>query len=128
MKATRCLCVMGLMTVLSLLYVSQQTEVVKLGYQITAEEKRLVEAQDRRTSLEFTLSTIQSPVSIEENFMVPSGSFEMPHAFRLVKIEEPVDAAASAATAAASTPPKGWRRFALSALFSARSAEARTLK
>ena len=92
MKTTRCLCVTGLVTVFSLLYVFQQTEVVKLGYKITAEEKRLEEAQDRRTSLEFTLSTIQSPISIEENFMVPSGGFEMPHAFRLVKVEAPADA------------------------------------
>ena len=128
MKTTRCLCVMGLVTVFSLLYVFQQTEVVKLGYRITAEEKRLEAAQDRRTSLEFTLSTLQSPVSIEENFMVPSGSFEMPRAFRLVRIEEPADTTAAALNVATSSRSTGWRRFALSALFSARQAEARTVK
>ena len=128
MKTTRCLAIMGGVTVLSLLYVFQQTEVVKLGYQITAQEKKLESAMDRRTSLEFALSTLQSPVSIEENFVVPSGSFEMPQAFRLVKLDQPANASPTALNVATSSGSSGWRRFALSSLFSARRAEARTVK
>ena len=41
MKTARCLAVMGLATFLSLAYVFQQTEAVKLGYLITARERKL---------------------------------------------------------------------------------------
>ena len=128
MRTTRCLLIAGLVTVLSLLYVFQQTEVVKLAYRITAEEQRLEAAQDRRTTLEFALSTLESPVSIEQNFMFPNGSFEMPRSFRLVKVEGPSAASAAALSVATSSTSSGWRRFALRSLFSARQAEARTVK
>jgi len=128
MKTTRCLLVTGLVTVLSLLYVFQQTEAVKLAYRITAEEKKLETAQDRRTALEFLLSTLESPFSIEQNFMLPNGSFEMPRAFRLVKVEPPAAPSAAALSVATSSTSSGWRRFAFRSLFSARQAEARTVK
>jgi len=128
MRTTRCLFVVGLVTVLSLLYVFQQTEVVKLGYRITAEEQKLEAAQDRRTALEFTLSTLESPVSIEQNFMLPDGNFEMPSAFRLVKVPGPAAPSAAALSVATSSTSSGWRRFAFHSLFSARQAEARTVK
>jgi hypothetical protein len=128
MKTARCLLTTGLATVIGLLYVFQQTEVVKLGYQITAQEKELEVAQDRRTALEYTLSTLESPVSIEQNFMLPNGSFEMPRTFRLVKIEEPASTSAAALSVAASSTSSGWRRFAFHSLFSARQAEARPVK
>ncbi len=127
MKTTRCLVLTGLVTVLCLLYVFQQTQVLKLAYRITAEEQKLEAAQDRRTALEFALSTLESPVSIEQNFMLPNGSFEMPSAFRLVKVERPA-ASAAALNVATSSTSSGWRRFAFRSLFSARQAEARTVK
>jgi len=126
MKTTRCLAITGLVTVLGLLYVFQQTQVLKLAYRITAEEQKLEAAQDRRTALEFALSTLESPVSIERNFMLPNGSFEMPSAFRLVKLERPASAAALSVATSSTSP--GWRHFAFRSLFSARQAEARTVK
>ena len=128
MRTTRYLFTTALVTVLGLLYVFQQTQVIQLGYRITAEERRLEEAQDRRTALEFTLSTLESPVSIEQNFMLPNGSFEMPSALRLVKVEVPAAASAAALSVATSSTSSGWRRFAFHSLFSARPAEARTVK
>ncbi|MGE5280628.1 MAG: hypothetical protein ACM3L6_07800 [Deltaproteobacteria bacterium] len=128
MKTSWCLTALAGVTALCLLYVFQQTEVVKLGYRITTEEKKLEAAQDRHTSLEFSLSRLQSPVSIEQNFIVPSGSFEMPAAFRLVKVAVPPAAPAAALNVAVSSGSSGWRRFALRSLFSTRQAEARTVK
>lgn len=128
MRTARCLFITGLVTALGLLYVFQQTQVLTLAYRIAAEEQKLQAAQDRRTALEFTLSTLESPVSIEQNFMLPNGSFEMPAAFRLVKVEAPAAVSAAALSVAASSTSSGWRRFAFRSLFSARQAEARTVK
>jgi hypothetical protein len=128
MKTTRCLALVGCVTAMSLLYVFQQTEVVKLGYQITAQEKKLEAAQDRRTALDFVLSSIESPVSIGQNFMLPNGTFEMPSTFRLVKVGQPAQSSAAALSVATSSRSSGWRRFAFRSFFSPRQAEARTVK
>ena len=108
------------------MYVFQQTEIVKLGYQITSTEKILEAALDRKTSLEYTLSSLESPLSLDKNLFLKNEGFEMAKDCKLVKLGP---AAKTFATAGAHPAPVSrLKQLASQMLFANKQAEAKTVK
>lgn len=129
MRTSRWIFYTVLGTALCLLYVYQQTEIVKLGYRIRTAEKVLESCLDRKIALEYTLSSLESPVNIDKTLFLKGDGFEMAKDYKLVKLEtsRPVQPVLMA-RAARSARNTIFKRLAFSTWFGARSAEAKTIK
>lgn len=116
-------------TALCLLYVYQQTEIVKLGYRIRSAEKVLESCLDRKIALEYTLSSLESPVNIDKALFLKGEGFEMARDYKLVKLKTGRSVQRTRmAKAARSARNTIFKRLAFSTWFGARSAEAKTIK
>lgn len=127
MRMSRSILYTALGTVSCLFYVFLQTETVKLGYEITRTRNVMENCLDRKTSLEYTLSSLESPVSLEKNLFLEKQGFEMAPSCKLVKVGgSPKDMTYDTLE----SPAKGsiFMRLAWNSLFASRSAEAKTLK
>ena len=122
MRTSRSILYTALGTVLCLVYVFQQTEIVKLGYRITFAQKVLESCLDRKTALEYTVSSLESPLNLDKSLFLKKDGYEMPQTFKLVKvgrpkrIGSPVERMVSA------------KRFAFLSVFADKQAEAKTVK
>lgn len=130
MRTSRCILYTALGTGLCLLYVFLQTEVVKLGYQITTTQKVLETSLDRKKALEYNLSTLESPLNIDKKLFLKGDGYEMAKDYRLVKVGMPAGRAGTAAAAKETRVAKVsvWKRLALQTLFASKQAEARTIQ
>lgn len=130
MRTSRCILYTAVGTVLSLLYVFQQTEVVKLGYKITAAESVLEAASDRKTALEYSLSSAESPFSLDKNLFLKEDSFEMAGKFRLVKVVSPktLESRVRVASLPSVSGAARLKRLAYAILSAGKQAEAKTVK
>lgn len=130
MRTSRCILYTALGTVLCLLYVFQQTEIVKLGYRIHATGKVLETAVDHKTMLEYTLSTLESPRNLDQNLILKNDGFEMAQGFRLVKVDTAGAGISPMTRPKMASRPRGtiFSRLAFQSLFASRQAEAKTLK
>lgn len=131
MRTSRCILYTAIGTVLSLLYVFQQTEIVKLGYKITLTENVLEAAQDRRTSLEYTLSSLESPLSLDKNLFLNKDEFEIARSYKLVKVGIPKKEGvlpADKTRVAREGRLSLWKRLASASFFAGPQAEAKTLR
>ncbi len=127
MKMSRSVLYTAFGTVFCLFYVFLQTEAVKIGYEITRAQSVLETCLDRKTSLEYTLSSLESPLNFEKNLFQEKQGFEMAQTCKLVKVGgEPKDMTSQVAEPAV----KGsiFMRLAWNSLFASRSAEAKTVK
>lgn len=126
MRTSRCILYTALGTGLCLLYVFIQTEIVKLGYRITSAEKILEVHLDRKTALEYHLSMLESPVSLDKNILFKNEGFEMAKDYKLVKLSPQVSSGKARGAVVASAGKE--KRFAWSSLFASRQAEAKTVR
>lgn len=127
MRMSRAILYTAFGTVFCLFYVFLQTETVKLGYEITRAQNVMENCLDRKTSLEYTLSSLESPVSLEKNLFLEKQGYEMAPSCKLVKVGgSPKDMTYDALE----SPAKGsiFMRLAWNSLFASRPAEAKTLK
>lgn len=125
MRTSRCIFYTLLATMLALLYVGQQTEIVKLGYRIHQAERVLEALRDKKTSLEFTLSSLESPLHLDKSLFLNNNDFEMAQSFKLVKVAPKVQ---PALYAQASQRRTVLQRLAKLGIFEARQAQAQTTK
>lgn len=65
MKLFRYVISMTIFTVAALVYVHQQIELVKLGYEIDCKDKKVKEMLDRRDILRYNISNLESPSRLE---------------------------------------------------------------
>ncbi len=130
MRTSRCILYTAVGTVLCLLYVFQQTEIVKMAYRITSAEKILEASLDRKTALEYTLSTLESPLNLDKNLFLKEDGFEVAGKFKLVKViaHGKVSGGVRAVPAAAPSGFASFKRLAMSFLFASKQAEAKTVK
>ncbi len=131
MRTSRCILYTAIVTVLSLLYVYQQTEIVKLGYRITRAENVLQSMRDRRTSLEFTLTSLESPSNLDKNlFMNNNNQYEMAQSFKLVKVAPLSSQGVRVASGSKMgfAPLSFLKRLARQGIFAPTQAEAKTVK
>ena len=124
MRTSRCIFYTLLVTMFALLYVAQQTEIVKLGYKIHQAERVLEALRDKKTSLEFTLSSLESPLHLDKSLFLNNNDFEMAQSYKLVKVApqglKPV------LYAQASQRQSVLQRLAKLSIFEARQAQAQT--
>lgn len=130
MRTSRWLLYTAVGTLLCLLYVFQQTEIVKLGYRITQAQKALEVCLDRKTRLEYIVSSLESPSSIDKNLLLKNDSYEMPVSYKLVKLaprvkERGIFAKSSVPVGISKAAP---RRLAFQSLWGPKQAEAKTIK
>lgn len=129
MRTSRSILFTALGTVLSLLYVFQQTEIVKLGYKITSAQNVLEQCFDRKTSLEYTVFSLESPFNLDKSLLLQKDGFEMPQTYKLVKVGPAKNVAgARVKTARSASRTAGIRRLAFLSLFADKQAEAKTIK
>jgi len=131
MRTSRCILYTALGTGLCLAYVFLQTEVVKLGYKITETQKVLETCLDMKKALQYSLSSLESPLNIDKSLFLKDNAFEMAKEYRLVKVGFEAfgpSAQAFAPKTVSSVRESAWRRFALLFLFASKPAEAKTVK
>ena len=128
MRTSRCILYTAVGTVLSLLYVFQQTEIVKLGYKVTRTEKVLEATLDRKTSLEYTLSSLESSQNLDKNLFFQNSGFEMAQEYKFVRVSPAQKKGVAVTKATQQTQRSIFKRLALSSLFASRQAEAKTIK
>ena len=126
MRTSRLIFYTLLGTLAGLFYVFQQTEIVKLGYKITATEKVLQGALDRKTALEYTLSSLESPSHLDKTLLLQDNRFEMAQRYKMVKVRR--TPAHGIASRVALAGRGSFKRFAFQSLFSSKQAEAKTVK
>ncbi len=56
---------MAVITLISLVYVHQQVELVKLSYAIEHKEKKIKDALDRKDALSYNIENLESPARLE---------------------------------------------------------------
>ncbi len=127
MRTSRCIFYTTLATAICVLYVAQQTEIVKLGYKITAAEKILQASLDRKTSLEYTLSSLESPLSLEKNLLQQKDNYEMAQSYKFVKVDAGRVRKASAPRPTRLVKKSAFKRLAFQSFFAGKSAEAKTI-
>jgi hypothetical protein len=66
MRLWKTISLLAFLTILSLGYVYQQVESVKLSYSIESKEKKLKEILDRKETLVYTINNLESPGRLEE--------------------------------------------------------------
>lgn len=85
MKLPKFLSIIGLVTLFSILYVYQQTEVVRLAYSGQKRVSILEDLLDKNSLLRYNLGKRISLVNIAEKIS-DADDFQMPDAYRLVKL------------------------------------------
>lgn len=65
MRLFRYIISIGVFTLAALVYVHQQIELVKLGYEIDCKEKMVKEMLDRREIMRYNISNLESPSRLE---------------------------------------------------------------
>ncbi len=126
MRTSRSILYTAVGTVLCLFYVFQQTEIVKLGYKINSAESMLEACLDRKIALQYTLSSLESPLNIDKELLLKKEGFEIAKSYRLVKLEP--GQAGSGAVAAGTKEKSVFKRLAMVRWFQARSAQAQTVE
>jgi len=66
MRLFKSLLFMAVATLIALVYVHQQVELVKLSYAIDCKEKKLKDMLDRRESLGYNIDNLESPGRLEK--------------------------------------------------------------
>jgi hypothetical protein len=64
-KLFRYIISISILTIAALVYVHQQIELVKLGYEIDCKDKKVKEMLDRRDILRYNISNLESPSRLE---------------------------------------------------------------
>ena len=131
MRTSRSIFYTVLGTVLCLLYVFQQTEIVKLGYKITRAQKILQASLDRKTTLEYTFSSLESPSNLDKSLFLKNDGFEIAQKYKFVKVGSGSKShliLAKAKPVSRASQKLSWKRLALGTLFASKQAEAKTIK
>lgn len=76
-------------TLLALLYVHQQVQLVKISYTIEANEKDVATLLDQNKALMYNINKLKSPVSLEKNFLATKKEFGIPQQWQIVEVEVP---------------------------------------
>lgn len=85
MRVSRFLSIIGFITLLSLLYVYQQTEIFRLAYAGQKKESAFTELLDKNTILRYNIGRNASLVHIASKISA-SADFQMPDSYRLVRL------------------------------------------
>lgn len=80
---------LGALTVLSLFYVGQQTEVIKLAYRANKINKQHKELLDRNRYLRYNLISLKSSYHLGGKLLSENTGFEIPRQSRMISLASP---------------------------------------
>jgi hypothetical protein len=89
MRPFRGLIIISTVTLIALVYVHQQVELVKLSYSIDYKEKVLKDVLDRKESLEYNIANLEDPTRLESILLAKNIDISFPkkdHVFKVAKI------------------------------------------
>lgn len=86
MKLTRMLSCVSIVTMLALVYVHQQVELVKLSYSIEHKEKRVRDMLDRREGLEYNIDNLSATSRLERVLISRKIDVALPKRGNVVKM------------------------------------------
>jgi hypothetical protein len=121
MRLTRFLSVVFLTTLISLLYVWQQTKTISLAYETQRKLSSFQELLDENSVLRYNLKKNTSLVKLGSRIS-GAGEFEMPNSYCLVKLNKPAEGSSLVKSGAARMTNLASRIFGIK-----RQAEARTV-
>ena len=75
-----------LITLVALLYVHQQVELVKLSYSIDAKEKKLKDMLDHKERLDYNINNLEDPARLEKILMSKNIDVAFPGKYNVVKV------------------------------------------
>lgn len=86
MKFLKTIISLSCITVLALLYVHQQVELVKLSYSIEYREKRLKDILDHNQDLGYNVDNLESPLRLEQALIAGNVDVAFPNRGHVVKV------------------------------------------
>jgi len=73
-------------TLLGLLYVHQQVQLLKVSYNIASNEKECATLLDRRGNLVYNISQLKSPVNLGKRFLAANKDYGIPQQWQVVQV------------------------------------------
>ncbi len=86
MRLFKYILLLGIITLTALFYVHQQVELVKLSYEIGCKEKKLKEMLDRKGTLRYNISNLESPSRLEKALLERKISVSYPKNSQVVRL------------------------------------------
>jgi hypothetical protein len=78
-----------LVTLVALLYVHQQVQLLKISYRINANEKDLTRLLDQNRALIYNITRLKSPVNLDKKFLASKKDYSIPQQWQIVKVATP---------------------------------------
>ncbi|MDD3905895.1 MAG: hypothetical protein PHS46_05105 [Candidatus Omnitrophica bacterium] len=100
------------MTLVALVYVHQQVELVKLSYSIETKEKKLKEMLDHKGRLDYNINNLEAPSRLEKVLLSKNIDVGLPGRHNVVKVARLTSGSASEGVRASSID----RRFSFSGI------------
>lgn len=85
MKTFKPIVVIILITLLSLLYVHTEIEIIKIGYKVKHSETKISKLLDRNRILMYNVATLRTPASLEKSLFAKKADYYMPKEVIVVK-------------------------------------------
>ncbi|MFH0763774.1 MAG: hypothetical protein V1927_02065 [Candidatus Omnitrophota bacterium] len=86
MKLLKSLTLISVVTMVALIYVHQQVELVKLSYSIEHKEKKVKDMLDRRERLGYNINNLEAPYRLEQALLSGNVDIAFPMRANVVKI------------------------------------------
>ena len=94
MRLFRSIASIAVLTLVALVYVHQQVELVKLSYSIDAKEKKLKDMLDHKERLDYNINNLEDPSRLENILMSKNIDVAFPGKYNVVKIAKLTDRSA----------------------------------
>ena len=89
MRISKFFLIIVMATAVTLGYVHQQIELLKVSYRIEVNEKNMAKLLDRNSFLLYNLIALKSPHNLEQILLAKNMNFELPTLHQLVRISQP---------------------------------------
>ena len=76
-------------TLLALLYVHQQVQLIEVSYKIESNEKGVTTLLDQNKSLVYNITKLKSPVYLEKKFLASKKEFVIPQQWQVIEVAAP---------------------------------------
>jgi len=78
-----------LVTLLALLYVHQQVQLVKVSYGIEFNERKITTLLDQNKALMYNIAKLKSPAGLQKKLLASKKEFSIPQQWKVVEIAVP---------------------------------------
>jgi hypothetical protein len=86
MRLLKSLTLISIITLVALIYVHQQVELVKLSYSIEHREKRVKDMLDRKDRLGYNVNNLEAPLRLEQALLSKNVDIAFPKRANVVKV------------------------------------------